>query len=243
LAAAHKLGVVHRDIKPSNILLEDDGHAKITDFGIAKSFDVGVGMGGVSDDLTMTGVVLGTPGYLAPERRSGQPATVQSDLYAVGAVMVEVLTGRRLGHGQEATEHLPLPFREVARRALAVDPRDRFTSATDMLYALSTQRADGAPARPPSLRTAPMASASAAPPAAVPLADGATQALSSPPLLRPRNAPTRPRRFRALAVAAVVGALVVSLFLFVGGSGQPRGRAGLAPSHQRAASHRTASDL
>ena len=123
LAAAHKLGVVHRDIKPSNILLQDDGHAKITDFGIAKSFDVGGAPDRVADDLTMTGVVLGTPGYLAPERRSGQPATVQSDLFAVGAVMVEVLTGRRLVPGPEATEQLPLPFRDVARRALAVDPQ------------------------------------------------------------------------------------------------------------------------
>ena len=144
LAAAHKLGVVHRDIKPSNILLQDDGHAKITDFGIAKSFDVGGAPDRVADDLTMTGVVLGTPGYLSPERRSGQPATVQSDLFAVGAVMVEVLTGRRLVPGPEATEQLPVPFRDVARRALAVDPRDRFTSATDMLRALRTQRADAA---------------------------------------------------------------------------------------------------
>ena len=121
LAAAHKLGVVHRDIKPSNILL-DDGHTKITDFGIAKSFGVGGDPGRVADDMTMTGVVLGTPGYLAPERRSGQPATVQSDLYAVGAVMVEALTGRRLVPGPDATEHLPRPFRDIARAALAADP-------------------------------------------------------------------------------------------------------------------------
>src|SRR5580693_3649996 len=104
LAAAHKLGVVHRDVKPSNILLQDNGHTKITDFGIAKSFDAGGKAGGVADDMTMTGVVLGTPGYLAPERRSGQPATVQSDLYAVGAVMVEALTGRRLASGPAPME-------------------------------------------------------------------------------------------------------------------------------------------
>ena len=73
LAAAHRRGVLHRDIKPSNILIHDDGHTKITDFGIAKSFDSRGCPDRVLDDLTMTGVVLGTPGYLAPERGTGRP--------------------------------------------------------------------------------------------------------------------------------------------------------------------------
>ena len=128
--------MLHRDIKPSNILLQDDGHTKITDFGIAKSLDARTGADRLADDVTMTGVVLGTPGYLAPERRSGRPATVQSDLYSVGAVMVEALTGRRIGHGTVLTDSIPPVLRDIACRALAADPRDRFTSAGDMLLAL-----------------------------------------------------------------------------------------------------------
>jgi len=150
LAAAHARGVLHRDIKPSNILLEQDGHTKITDFGIAKSFDVRASPTPLRDDATITGVVLGTPGYLAPERRSGQLATVQSDVYAVGAVMVEALTGRRLGPDPVPTESIPPPLRDVARRAMATDPRRRFTSAKEMLQALRIAAGDATQTMRPS---------------------------------------------------------------------------------------------
>ena len=138
LAAAHARGVLHRDIKPSNILLQQSGHTKITDFGIAKSFDIRTDAPPVTDDMTMTGFVLGTPGYLAPERRSGHPATVQSDLYAVGAVMVEALTGQRLASGPAPMEKVAPPLRHVARRAMATDPRERFASADEMAESLRT---------------------------------------------------------------------------------------------------------
>ena len=135
LRSAHRHGVLHRDIKPSNVLLQDDGHIKLTDFGIAKGFNHGRPLP-TNPDETMTGVVLGTPGYLAPERAAGLPASVQSDIYSVGAVMVEALTGTRLAAGTELPGGLPSVLQQVAGRAMAVDPKSRFESADAMLDAL-----------------------------------------------------------------------------------------------------------
>ncbi len=86
LHAAHAAGVLHRDIKPGNLLLTPDGQVKVTDFGIAQSSRTG--------HLTVTGALIGTTGYLAPERVSGRSATVASDLYALGIVGYECLTGQ-----------------------------------------------------------------------------------------------------------------------------------------------------
>jgi eukaryotic-like serine/threonine-protein kinase len=86
LHAAHTAGVLHRDVKPGNLLLAGDGRVKVTDFGIAHSSRSG--------HLTRTGALIGTTGYLAPERVSGRPATVASDLYALGVVGYECLTGK-----------------------------------------------------------------------------------------------------------------------------------------------------
>jgi eukaryotic-like serine/threonine-protein kinase len=208
LTAAHSRGVLHRDIKPSNILLEQDGHTKITDFGIAKSFDIRPDAAPPADDMTMTGVVLGTPGYLAPERRSAQPATVQSDLYSVGAVMVEALTGRRLGAGAGPTDRLPPPFGAVARRALADDPRQRFASATEMLHALRTT-ANGIPqaTRPPVAATATATMPRRPAPG--------TAALTAPaPMQQPRRRARVRRRRLALAVVGLLALGTAGFLLF-----------------------------
>jgi len=87
LAFAHEHGIVHRDVKPQNVLLNGDGRAKVTDFGIARSLDVERG-------VTQTGTVLGTSNYIAPEQASGQPVDERSDVYSLGVVLFELLTGQ-----------------------------------------------------------------------------------------------------------------------------------------------------
>jgi serine/threonine protein kinase len=139
LEVAHAAGLVHRDIKPANILLTSGGEVKVLDFGIARAEDPG--------DGTRTQVVLGTATYLSPEQASGHPARPQSDLYALGCVLFEMLTGEppfaadtavglayRQVHddpGQPSARRPGLPWRldQITARLLAKDPADRPPSA------------------------------------------------------------------------------------------------------------------
>ena len=98
LAAAHAAGILHRDIKPANILLTDLGHTKVANFGIAKCAET---------THTMTGQIVGTMAYLTPERIAGRRATVSDDLYALGVVGYEALTGRRPFPQQNLAELAP----------------------------------------------------------------------------------------------------------------------------------------
>ena len=226
LAAAHEFGVLHRDIKPSNILMqEDEVHIKITDFGIAKSFDL---HDDVRDDVTQTGIVLGTPGYLAPERRAGQSATVQSDLYAVGAVMVEAVSGRRPGDGRVELDSLPTGLREVAARALATDPSDRFESTESMRTALEAVQADGVAtvaATIPPRAVAPLAvDVTADEPAR-------TAALPARPVA-PFPAPSRRRRTAVLVTIGAGVLLLVAVVLLLVLSGGSNGPPAAANSHR-----------
>ena len=143
LAAAHEKGVIHRDVKPANIIVTPEGIAKLTDFGIARALD--------SSSHTRTGEVVGTPHYLSPEQALGHPATGASDLYALGVVAHEMLTGRRpfdsgsavataLAQVHDAPPPLPADvpedLRAVVDQCLDKDPSRRPRSAAAMAAAL-----------------------------------------------------------------------------------------------------------
>ena len=155
LAAAHEQGVLHRDLKPANLLVCPDGTIKVADFGIAKT---------VGDDLTRTGELVGTVAYLAPERVRGLPATVRSDVYALGTVLYQALSGRKpydadtpAGVMSSVVEGRHVPLADLCpdaspalvasiERAMAVEPDDRFGSAVDVLAALASPAATAATA-------------------------------------------------------------------------------------------------
>lgn len=122
LAAAHAAGLVHRDVKPHNLLVRRDGVLKLGDFGIA------VGLEGTR--LTLAGTVLGTAAYLAPEQARGEQVTAAADVYALGLVLVELVTGR-----PDPAARIPGPLGASIRRCLALDPRAR-PSAAEVAHAL-----------------------------------------------------------------------------------------------------------
>jgi eukaryotic-like serine/threonine-protein kinase len=188
LAAAHEGGVVHRDVKPANILITPDGTVKLTDFGISRAVD--------SVPLTQTGQVLGTAQYLSPEQALGQSATAASDIYALGVVGHEMLTGERpfdtgsvvstaLAHVNNPPPPLPdtVPagLRDVISSAMAKDPADRPASAADLAHSLGMPGAAFAPNVP----VLPSLTASATEPAESPLTDSPLAAATSEPAESP----------------------------------------------------------
>src|SRR3954451_2246148 len=208
LGAAHAAGVVHRDVKPGNILMGTDGVVKITDFGIAWSAS--------SVPLTGTGQVVGTAHYLSPEQAEGGKASPASDVYALGIVAYECLTGRQAFDGENSVQialkqirevpdplpdDVPLPIRTVVERAMAKDPAVRYP--------------DGA-----ALRDAVEAAATWSPTAPIGRAGASGTAVLELPSASERRRPVgraaRRALVGALAAAAAVAALVGAL---AGGGG------------------------
>ncbi|HEX9187422.1 MAG TPA: serine/threonine-protein kinase, partial [Vicinamibacteria bacterium] len=152
LEAAHEKGIVHRDLKPANVKVTPDGQVKVLDFGLAKAWTGDGGTGGSSGDLsqsptlahtgTAAGLILGTAAYMSPEQASGRPVDKRTDIWAFGALLFEILTGRRLFAGENVSEILASVLKEepsweslpegtprsldrLLRRCLRKKPRER----------------------------------------------------------------------------------------------------------------------
>jgi tetratricopeptide (TPR) repeat protein/TolB-like protein/tRNA A-37 threonylcarbamoyl transferase component Bud32 len=216
LAAAHDAGVVHRDFKSSNVLLvggPGGERAVVTDFGLARDNELPSG----ASNLTGTGGVLGTPAYMAPEQVEGRRATARSDLYALGVVLYETVTGRLPFEGESplsvAVKRLqaePTPieehradlsprFRSVVRRLLEREPAERFADAREVPCALDGELAVAAPRRRRRRRIAVAAAV------AVLAAAGLTWRLARSAPAKPEAAAVLPAPVRERASIAVIG--------------------------------------
>ena len=159
LAAAHARGVIHRDLKPENLIVARDGRLRILDFGLARLLD------GTPLDATEPGTVQGTAGYLAPEQARGGPVDARADLFAAGAIVYELATGRRAFPGATHADRLSAVLRDappldglgelapLLERCLRKEPRERFQSAADLAWVLrAAPTAPSLPSRAPSRR-------------------------------------------------------------------------------------------
>jgi len=232
LDAAHAAGVIHRDVKPANALWNADGALALTDFGIAKDTIAAISQ-------TQTGMVMGTPAYMAPEQGQGFPLSPASDVYALGVVLYEMLAGKVpfvgstpqavvLQHIQNPPPslggirpNLPPAIETVVQRALAKDPQARFASAGALAAAL--QQAWASPLsvsvheQPTRVWVPPAGAGYAAPaapttPTAILVGQGQPAPLAAPPMAPPMAVPRRTAH-----LLPILGALLLLAFLVGGG--------------------------
>jgi eukaryotic-like serine/threonine-protein kinase len=227
LAAAHARGIVHRDVKPGNVLVSSDGRVKVTDFGIARAW--------ADARLTLPGVTLGSVHYFSPEQALGEQATEASDIYSLGIVLYELLSGRRPWEGDSAAAvamarisappplvsavrpNVPPVLEEIDRRALNPDPAARFASAAEMAAALEAFLDEGAPRTAPPVAVAAGAAAIATaaqpyPPDAYAGGPAGTVPPAPPPASAPLEEiePEEPRRTSPwIWVAGVLGLVIL----------------------------------
>lgn len=208
LAYVHRNGIVHRDVKPGNVLVDDDDVARLADFGIARLL-------AEESDHTRTGTTVGTAAYLAPEQVTGRAVTSAADVYALGLVLLETLTGRRcysgtpveaavarLQRAPEVPEELPETWRRLLREMTALEPEDRPAAA------VVAERLDELSAAPVLGETRVLAAGVASHPATV--ADRWSRVVGwakGDPIV-------------AALVAAAVATLIVGLGAALGSSGQ-----------------------